>query len=490
MLLNKPFLAGLLLCLPGLCLPVNLSEPERTALEHITADSLRGHLSFIAGDLLEGRDTPSRGLDIAAEYIAAQFRRAGLQPGSFGSYFQEAKWETVEPDLDGAEVTIDNNGTKTAIAADNLRPQTSAALTLAGLEMVKLDAAESASWTPEQVSGKVVVMAPLEPGRGGFRVMGAARAALAKLNPALVVTTFSGPQSRLRNPEDPPRYPSLGIVDSAFRKMVDEWKAGPTGARLTVKLKPSSVQPVTLRNVVGVLPGSDPVLKDTYVLVTAHYDHVGIRRGGGTGDTIYNGANDDGSGTVSVIEIASALAALPRAPRRTLVFMTYFGEEKGLLGSRWYGKHPLFPVEKTVADLNLEQLGRTDAPGGSTVGTASVTGFDYSDIGRLLHDVGASMGFKINKDANSEPFFARSDNQALADLGVPSHTIAAAYEYPDYHGLGDEWQKIDYDNMAKLDRVIAAAIIEIAGSPHKPAWNPESSAAEKYRKAAETLSTR
>lgn len=487
MYLTRSLIAGILLCVSWPALPRHLSEPERVALDHISPDSLRGHLSFIASDLLAGRDTPSLGLDIAAEYIAAQFRRAGLKPGVDGSYFQVARWSLVEPDFDGFELIVDNGGTKTAVARESVRVQNSVTLVLNGAEVIKLEPADAAACKAEEIGGKVVVIAPPGAG-GGFRVMAAARAALAKLNPALVVTTFSGPASRLRNPDEAPRIPTLSIVDSGFRRMVDEWKVGPTGARLSLKLKPPKAQPVSLKNVIGVLPGSDPVLKDTYVLVTAHYDHTGVRRGEGSGDVINNGANDDGSGTVSVIEIAAALAKLPQAPKRTLVFMTYFGEEKGLFGSRWYARHPVFPVAKTVADLNLEQLGRTDAPGGSTVGTASVTGFDYSDVGRILHEQGKAMGFKIDKDANSEAFFARSDNQALADLGVPAHTIAAAYEYPDYHGVGDEWEKIDYDNMAKLDRVIAAAVLEIADNGHKPAWNPDSTSAAKYRKAAEALS--
>ena len=144
-------------------------------------------------------------------------------------------------------------------------------------------------------------------------------------------------------------------------------------------------------------------------------------------------------------------------------------------------------MARTVADLNLEQLGRTDAPGGSTVGKASVTGFDFSDVGQVLHNVGAEFGFHIDNDPGNDAFFARSDNQALADLGVPSHTIAAAYEFPDYHKVGDEWQKIDYDNMAKLDRVITAAVLEIANSSKTPQWNVDSKSAEKYRKAAQGL---
>jgi Zn-dependent M28 family amino/carboxypeptidase len=123
---------------------------------------------------------------------------------------------------------------------------------------------------------------------------------------------------------------------------------------LSLNLAASIAKPVKLRNVVGLLRGTDPVLKDTYVLVTAHYDHLGTgapRCNPIDGDAICNGANDDGSGTVSVIELASALATLKERPKRSILFMAVFGEESGLLGSRYYGRHPIFPIEKTVSDV-------------------------------------------------------------------------------------------------------------------------------------------
>ena len=147
-------------------------------------------------------------------------------------------------------------------------------------------------------------------------------------------------------------------------------------------------------------------------MVTAHYDHLGIRGPEGT-DRIFNGANDDGSGTVSVIEIASALATLKERPRRSLLFVTFFGEEKGLLGSRYYGKHPLVPVDQTVADINLEQVGRTDDKEGARVGEAALTGFGYSDVSKVFVASGELEGLKVVKRPQfSDAFFGRSDNQA------------------------------------------------------------------------------
>jgi hypothetical protein len=331
-----------------------ITAATRSMLEQISANSLRGHLSFLASDLLEGRGTPSRGLDLAAEYIAAQFRRAGLEPVGDDGYFQTADWNKIQP-------VRRNAPQQTPAAAD----------------------------------------APA----------------------------------------------------------------------------------VKVRNVIGVLRGSDPLLKETYVLVTAHYDHLGIRENL-EGDKIFNGANDDASGTASVIELAAAFASLKVRPKRSLVFIAFFGEERGLVGSRYYGAHPIFPIEKTVADMNLEQVGRTDDSEGPQVSAAAVTGFDFSDVGTILQKAGELTGVKIFKHpTNSDRYFGASDNQALADQGVPAHTVSVAYNFPDYHKVGDHWDKLDYDNMAKVGRTVALALTLIANNPQEPQWNEANSKTAKYVKA-------
>jgi Zn-dependent M28 family amino/carboxypeptidase len=240
---------------------------------------------------------------------------------------------------------------------------------------------------------------------------------------------------------------------------------------------------VKLRNVIGLLRGSDPALANTYVLVTAHYDHLGMRPEG-SGDRIYNGANDDGSGTVSVIEIATALATLQPRPRRSIVFMTFFGEEEGTLGSLYYSRHPVFPIGKTVADVNLEQVGRTDATDGPKIAQATFTGYDYSDLPRVFRLAGARTGVRVLSDRPyGDSFFVRSDNAPLASQGVPAHTLAVAFDFPDYHKVTDDWRKIDYDNMAKVDRMVALGIIMVAENPQPPRWNEADAKTEPYVKA-------
>jgi Zn-dependent M28 family amino/carboxypeptidase len=278
--------------------------------------------------------------------------------------------------------------------------------------------------------------------------------------------------------------PVLTVTDAAIREAVAAMPAGPVEATVSVRMAAPTVTPVKLRNVAGVLRGTDPLLKDTFVVLTAHYDHLGIR-GAGEGDHIYNGANDDASGTASVMEIAGALGGLGTRPRRSILFLALFGEELGDLGSRYYTQHPLFPLARTIVDLNLEQLGRTDETGeGEKRGQFNLTGFDFTDLAATLRPYAKQAGVEVVGDeARSDAFFERSDNAAFAAAGVPSTTVSVTYVYGDYHKAGDEWPKLDYENMARVDRAIALAAYGLADSAGAPQWNAENPKTEAYRTA-------
>jgi hypothetical protein len=143
-----------------------------------------------------------------------------------------------------------------------------------------------------------------------------------------------------------------------------------------------------------------------------------------------------------------------------------------------------------VADINLEQVGRTDATTGKQIKTASLTGYDYSEVTAFLERAGKQTGIKVYKDDEaSDAYFTRSDNAALAEQGVPAHSLTVAFDYPDYHRVGDEWQKIDYDNMAAVDRMVALALVNIANSPKAPAWNADNPKTEPFRQAQKNLAT-
>jgi hypothetical protein len=327
------------------------------ALNRISADSLRGNLSFLSSDLLAGRWTPSAGLDIAAEFVASRFRAAGLEPGNGQDYFQ---------------------------AAD--------------------------------------------------------------------LTELAKKSGELRG------------------RVIDH--------------------PIIARNVVGVLRGSDPELRNTYVIVSAHYDHIGTLDTSGklsndkvekNGDRIFNGANDDGSGTVSLIEIASAFAKMRDRPKRSIIFIAFCGEELGELGSLYYTQHPVFPLKETVADINLEQVGRSDSDIGK--GNASTNGYGYTTITPIFEKAARLSGVSMIKTKESDQYFPASDNYRFAQVGIPDLTVATSFEFPDYHGLKDEWQKIDFPEMVKVDRLVARVVWVMANDAVAPRWNSQNEKTAKFRAA-------
>jgi hypothetical protein len=482
--------AAALLCLAA---APPLTPEQQAVISHISADSLRGHLSFIASDLLEGRDTPSRGLDTAAEYIAAQFRRAGLEPaGPSGAdeYFQTATLTVREPNYEGFEMTVSASGKTLRIAANEISLLLNGPLAVDNAPLVVLDG--STRPLPEQVDGKVVLITSQRgaPGIGQTR-------------PALTITLGREPSSPARSnsaqvfdPEGRPQRNRAVIVKPELAAFVKNAR----DPRVTIRAAASREHPVTARNVAAILRGSDPKLRSTFVMLTSHYDHLGIRDDSANsgsaarpaGDRIFNGANDDGSGTVSVMEIASAVAALPKHPARSILFVTFFGEEHGLMGSAYYSRHPLVPLVDTVADLNLEQLGRTDSGTGplttNVSKTASITGYDFSDLPKILATAAEAAGVRVYKDSKaSDPYFEDSDNLSLALVGIPAHTLCVAFQFPDYHKVGDHWDKIDYTNMATVDRAVALGLLRLASDAPPPKWNEYSGPARRYVEAAKRL---
>ena len=218
-------------------------------------------------------------------------------------------------------------------------------------------------------------------------------------------------------------------------------------------------------NLVGILRGSDPALAHEAVLVDAHYDHLGIGAVA-DGDSIFNGADDDASGTVAVLEIARVMAAGPR-PRRTVIFLATTGEEVGLLGTRWYIQHPVVPLDSTVANLEIEMIGRPDSMAGGR-GRGWLTGYERSTMGEALAAAGIPLVADRRLDQN---FFMRSDNIAFARLGIPAHTLSSYNMHTDYHRRTDEVSRLDAGHMALVIDAAARAVRLLADGP-KPEWKP------------------
>lgn len=232
-----------------------------------------------------------------------------------------------------------------------------------------------------------------------------------------------------------------------------QWDSLPVAARLQSA------------NVVGVMPGSDPVLKDETVLVTAHYDHIGFGRAV-DGDSINNGADDDASGVTAVIEMAKALRKGPK-PKRTIVFMAITGEEVGGFGTRWYIAHPVRPLDKTVVDLNVEMIAHVDSLAGG-FGKAWLTGYERSTMGDLLADNGIPL---VPDPRPGQNFFGRSDNVAFARIGIPAHSLSSFNTVTPYHHPKDESSIIDAAHMQQVIGATARALRLLSDGP-RPAWHP------------------
>ncbi|GIU78117.1 MAG: hypothetical protein KatS3mg005_1355 [Bryobacteraceae bacterium] len=468
--------------LAALAAPAALAPEEARLASAISADLLKAHVSFLASDALEGRDTPSRGLDAAAEYLASQFRRLGLKPGAGDSYFQVARMESVRQPMEGFALEIRWNAGSYTAEASRAAITGGDALELKDAPAVRVVWKNPDDPLParETVAGKVVLLDA--PARGAAFVQ--KRRQLLALEPLAVVApgpTFR-PRTTLEERRDPAqrRVPLVLISDTEFPKALESLG---DSASISLRIPAPERQPAELKNVVALLEGSDPKLKEEFILLTAHYDHVGVREGA-EGDRIMNGANDNASGTATVLALAEAFARHPDRPRRTLVFLLYFGEEKGLIGSRYYARNPLFPLRRTVANLNFEQMGRTDDNSGSRAGKLTASGFDYTTLGDLLTLAGQDTGVEAFKDgSNSDSFFSRSDNQALADLGIPAITVSVAWTFPDYHRPGDEWEKLDYANMERAVRTCAVAVWRAANSEEQPAWLPDNPRTKPYIEA-------
>lgn len=442
-----------------------VTPAEQAAIDRISADSLRVNLTFIASDALQGRYTPSAGLHKAAEYIADQFRKAGLEAPVNGTYFQNAPYAEFTPKLDDFRLTLKTAGNELNLSGADVRVRASQALDLSGAPVIDLP-------SDEDIKGKIVA--------GDARNFGteAALTNVQSRRPALILLTMrralgrGGPQSYVDDAasED---APVIRIGNADANAAVSDHKA----LTVSIHMAAPSTRPAPVENVIGALPGSDPRLRDEYVILSAHYDHLGVLNG-----QIYNGANDNGSGTVSVIEIARALSAVHPRPKRTIVFMTFFGEEEGLLGAYFYTHHPVFPLAKTVADINLEQMGRTDDKDERRVASFSFTGPSYSDLPATMTSAAKQEHIGIYVKPDADDFFNRSDNYAFAEAGIVAHTAVVAYEYRDYHAPGDKVDKIDFRNMAAVDRGIAAGLLEIADAADTPHWSEDKKAAV-YREA-------
>ena len=460
-------------------LPVQVSGITRAELFH--------HLRFLASDELRGREAGTPDAVRAARYLARTLERAGLEGGAAdGRFLQEVPLVRIEHEREPELVLETWDGTRISgrFGVDfdvTVRAEPRVA------EVLPLTVVRELAELPDEPRGERALW--IDGSRSETRAWLAERGMGNGEGWGLCVARgFSRPRKGRKLPP-PQLVRELPDADPAdFLQLHGD---------LRTLLEAGEIRSIELRygtrierpldfNVVGVLRGADPELSQEVVVVSAHYDHVGALEAGIPGhghgphqgssaskgraadeDRIYNGADDDASGTAAVLEIAEALAH-GEAPDRTLVFFLAAGEEKGLLGTYHYIDHPSFPLARTVANLNLEMIGRPDELAGGK-GGLWLTGFERTNLGKALQERGVRVVPDQRPDQN---FFMRSDNIAFVKEGVVGQTLSSYNLHGDYHTVYDEIERIDFDHLLASTRVAAEAVRVLASGDFSPEWLP------------------
>jgi len=494
---------ALLLAVPCTAAAQQAPPPARGAASITTVDVER-RINTIAADSMRGRATPSRELEAVAAYVAGEFRRLNLRPGGdSGTFLQRYPLEVSRFEPDSS--TLRASGRATAswrIGDDVLLVQGEApqGKPTAPVVLVTGNPQGAGALDSAAVAGKLVILSfgpQLNAIAGKLLPLRPLAILLVGDLPDSIWAQFPGRERgiRVRNPSEEvgplmpavfaTRIGTLGpwLTQAGVRlDSLPAWGQAPLAARpiadVTVQIDvwQGMLERTTAPNVVGILEGSDPVLKREYVVYSAHMDHIGTP-GDGMGcapkgaDSICNGADDDGSGTVAVLELAEAFATAAERPKRSVVFMTVSGEERGLWGSAYFTDHPTLPLANVVADLNTDMVGR-NAPD-----TISVIGREHSDLGAVVDRVArAHPELRLHPVGDlwpQEGLFFRSDHFNFAKHGVPILFFTSGL-HPDYHRVTDEPRALNADKVARYARLAYYVGIDVANAAARPRWNPQS----------------
>ena len=505
----------------------------------ITAHEIDGDLRFLSSDLLEGRAPATRADKLTTEYIADQLRSAGVEPGVNGSYFQTVPIDVVKADPASIKVTASGKSTMTLKSPDDVVVFAGSAVeqSKAHGELVYVGygaAAPEYKWDDFKgmdVKGKILLVlvndppaTAAEPQLFGGKAMtyygrwtykyeeaerrGAAGVLIVHTTESAsypwhtVVGSWSGEQRML--PRDSTSPPPLGmrgwITDSAATALLEpagldmaklrkdaesrDFKPVSTGIDIDFSAT-NSVKHLSSENVVGVVPGTDPKLRNQYVAISAHWDHLGV----GVpvnGDSIYNGAVDNASGVASTLAVARAAAKMPHT-KRSLIFLFVTAEESGLLGSQYFGEHPTVPASDIVADLNLDVVTLS-----GKVRDLDVLGDNKSSLGPMLASLVKPQGMVISPDAHPEAgHFYRSDHFSFAKVGIPAVSIGAGDDYVGkpkdfgeksdadynahrYHQPSDAYRPdFDLSGAVQISSIVLHFARTLGNSSVMPTWNAD-----------------
>ncbi|MCA1562540.1 MAG: M20/M25/M40 family metallo-hydrolase [Acidobacteria bacterium] len=436
----------------------------------ISEASVRGHMEFLAGDALNGRGSGTRDEWIAATYFGAQMRRWGIEPlGDAGGYVKAVEIERQEVAappvltfpggrlIHGQEMLVQSvSGAKLAGPLQKLR--SGAPVTPGALVLLPETPGPAAPGTPSTTAGATAVLR-VETTQDRSR-WAAAAARMPTMAARLVGVQPAAPGRAISIALDKASYAALSALADGTMITVD------------AELKPG--QRSYTWNAMGRIAGSDPAAARDVILLTAHLDHLGNRAPAGGAaagtpaatDTIYNGADDDASGSVAVLELAEALARGPR-PKRTIIFTWFGSEEAGGYGARYFIDRPPVPLERIVANLEFEMIGRPDPK--VLPHTLWLTGYERSNLGPEL----ARQGAKIVQDPHPDQnFFSRSDNIQLARRGVIAQTVSSFGLHAEYHQPSDEVRLVDFAHMTDSIRSMLEPVRWLVNSSFKPAWLP------------------
>ncbi len=455
-----------------------LAASRQKGFESISADQCREWLTYLASDELRGRETGRPGYRLAADFVAARFKDFGLKPvGDDGTYFQAVPYVLTGPDAeksylavlgaDGAEILRVTPGKG---VGGNISEKSD--LTM---EVVELVVESKDDFKDVDVKGKAVIFTDKSSKNGGFSRL---TYTLWRAQPGAILTvndkaanqpskgriSYDGGGNRVRGNQfrRPNSYYITAATATAIRTSMKDGK---------VEIKAHfeiSKEPVFGANVVGYLEGSDPKLKHEVVGIGSHLDHIGAN-----GDVINNGADDDGSGTTGVLAVAKAFADNGVRPRRSILFMCFSGEEKGLIGSRHYANNPIFPNETMIAELQMDMIGRNEEKVDRRTGKIKEKAEDNLNCLHLVGTEKLSMDLhQVCLDANSahvgfdfeydeESVFGRSDHANFAKKDIPIAFFFTGF-HPQYHKPDDTVDKIDFPKLARVAKLVYAIGYEIA----------------------------
>ena len=457
--------------LPATCAQVKNKPAAKTAATPITEENIRAHLNFLASDAMQGRGSGTGYERIAAEYIGSQFRQYGLEPGGDADaggnkgFVQRVPMESAKfAEPPSFTVTAGSDTHKWEFGKDFLVSFLRASHITGELQVMEPGG--------KPTKGAIVVVKFPENTEQRLRQETLQKIFAAQAAAAVVIETEANKKAReagnVRLPNLPGRIvgeaKGEGFAVIALRKdALDKVLALPAGARAEFGGKVEQVDGGATWNAIGVLRGTDT--DGEAIMLSAHLDHLGVNESL-TGDKIFNGADDDASGCVAVLELARVLGAGKR-PRRTVYFIAFGSEERGGFGARYFISNSPVPLEKIVADFNFEMLGRPDAK--VPPGTLWLTGYERSTLGPEMVKQGAALVQDPHPDQN---FFQRSDNYTLAQRGVIAHTVSSFGLHTDYHRVSDDVSKIDFPFMTRSINSLVKPIQWLANTRFRPDWLP------------------